>query len=175
MVIDTGSEDEAIAIIDAASTAAPACPEFSDRGGPGWFELLDVPEWGMGCRWTGDRLGWTARVDRLLALGSDHREAATRCCGDLRARDTGPGSGLSAMFETDDGESTVQQSTVQQSVVEAGPTLAREWIDFHARLPSCGHSEDHVFRTTYESVPIDPERAAAVDEVTPGCCSCRCD
>ena len=79
------------------------------------------------------------------------------------------------MFETDDGESTVQQSTVQQSVVEAGPTLAREWIDFHARLPSCGDSEDHVFRTTYESVPIDPERAAAVDEVTPGCCSCRCD
>ena len=46
MVINTGSGEVAIAIIDAASTAAPACPEFSDRGGPVWLELLDVLDGG---------------------------------------------------------------------------------------------------------------------------------
>ena len=240
MVIDTGSEDEAIAIIDAASAAAQACPEFSDRGRPGWLELLDVPdgEWdaaGLVIASGGQpvligywRSGQT--IVKLRVLGPDAYEAfavlaevvalklsaasdpggvptatsvpefddsedsdvgweshplasmilvasdlggpwtrfgvtidpplpsgAAVICG---LEIPGQGSGLSAMFETDDGE-----STVQQSVIEAGPTLAREWIDFYELLGSCVDSEDSVFRTTYESVPTAPDRVAGADEV----------
>jgi len=54
---------------------------------------------------------------------------------------------------------------VQQSVIEAGPTLAGEWIDFYELLGSCVDSEDSVFRTTYESVPTAPDRVAGADEV----------
>ena len=240
MVIDTGSEDEAIAIIDAASTAAQTCPEFSDRGGPGWLEPLDVPDGGWDAAGlviaTGGepvligywRSGQT--IVKLRVLGPDAYEAFAvlaevvalklSAAGDpggtttatsvpefddseysdvgweshplawmiLVASDLegpwtrfgvtidpplprgaavicgleipGQGSGLSAMFETDDGE-----STVQQSVIEAGPTLAREWIDFYALLGSCGDSEDSVFRTTYESVSITPDRVAGADEI----------
>ncbi len=240
MVIDTGSEDEAIAIIDAASTAAPACAEFSDRGGPGWLELLDVPDGGWDAAGLVIASGgepvligyWRSgqTIVKLRVLGPDAYEAfavlaeavalklsaASEPGGLPRATSVpefddseysdvgwesqalasmilvasdlgGPwtrfgvtidppmprgaavicgletpdqGSGLSAMFETDDGE-----STVQQSVVEAGPTLAREWIDFYAQLFLCGDSEDSVFRTTYESVPIVPDRVAGADEV----------
>jgi hypothetical protein len=134
-------------------TTATSVPEFDDS------EYSDI--------------GWEShRLASMILVGSDLGVPWTRfgvtihlpsprgtwlICG---REPPAQGGGLSAVFETDDGE-----STVLQAVIEAGSTPALEWMDFYRQLASCPDADDNVFRTAYEPVPLAPESVAGADEV----------